>query len=457
MNLVEQLNMILNPRSVAIIGASSNPEKMGCMCVKSMLDAGFPGGLYPVNPNLTELFNLKVYPSLSAVPDAIDLAIICVPAQQTIPVIEECVAKGVKGAVMITSGFRELGTEMGVEMQERLRETANRGGMRIIGPNCLGIINTRARLNATFRPEYALTKVGGVSIAAQSGGMVTAFILALDLQGVGISKAISMGNRCNLDFDDVVKYYGADEETKVITLYIEGLDQPRRLLATAREVVRRKPVIALKGGRDQKMNSATLSHTGAMAGKYEFYKAAFSQAGIIVVDDVTELADIAKALTLQPPAAGDRIGIFSIQAGPSIVMGDACHRLGLKLAEFSPATRQTLRQLGSPLVRLDNPVDIDGTGGDRAACREMLRVVLEDEGVDAISVISIADSPLNDAIADVAQSYRKPITVCLFTPLGTVAPDTLEKLNVPTYPTPEQAITGLAGLVKYGAIRKKIG
>ncbi|MBI4285253.1 MAG: CoA-binding protein [Chloroflexi bacterium] len=456
MTLVEQMNGILNPRSVAVIGASNNPEKMGYMCVQSMVESGFPGGVYPVNPNLTELFNLKVYPTLSAVPGEVDLAIITIPAQQTLPVIEECVAKGIKGAVMITSGFRELGTDVGMELQKQLRETANRGSMKIIGPNCLGMINPRARVNATFRPEYALTKIGGVSLAAQSGGMITAIILALDAQDIGISKAFSMGNRCNLDFDEIVAYLGEDEDTKVIALYIEGVDEPRRLLSVASEVTKRKPIIVLKGGRDQQLNPATLSHTGALAGKYEFYKAAFSQAGILVVESITELADVAGALALQPSAAGDRVAIFSIQAGPSIVMGDACHRLGLKLAQFAPATRQTLRRLGSPLVRLDNPVDIAGTGNDRAACREMMRVVLEDDGVDAISVITVADSPLNDAIADVAH-HRKPITVCLFTPLGSAPLDKFAGIQVPAYPTPEQAVNGLAGLVRYGAIRRSKG
>ncbi|GAI08343.1 unnamed protein product, partial [marine sediment metagenome] len=186
-------------------------------------------------------------------------------------------------------------------------------------------------------------------VASQSGGMCGYIVNALTNHNVGVSKAIGLGNRCNLDFDETVAYLAEDKETRVIILYLEGLEQPKRLMRVASEVVKRKPIVAYKGGRDEESNRATLSHTGALAGKHKFYEVAFAQAGIIAVDNITELVDIAKALDLQPPTSGDRVGILSAQAGPGIIIADKCRKLGLRLAEFSPATRQKLRQLVSLL------------------------------------------------------------------------------------------------------------
>ena len=242
MDLVKQLNHIFNPRAIAVVGASDNPSKVGFMCVDSLLKAGFKGEIYPVNPNLSELFGLKVYPSVRAIPEEVDLAIITIPARQTISVLEECVAKGIKGTIMFTSGFKELGTRVGLDLQDKIRDIASRNGMKIIGPNCLGIVAPHNNLNATFNPGFGSIKAGSVAVAAQSGGVCTYIAHALTNNNVGVSKLVSMGNRCNLDFDEIVEYFGEDEETKVITLYIEGLERPRQFMSVARQVVRQKPI-----------------------------------------------------------------------------------------------------------------------------------------------------------------------------------------------------------------------
>ena len=455
MDLVEQLDSIFYPRAIAVVGVSDDTGKMGHSCVKSLIDAGFKGMVYPVNPSLSTLFGLKVYPSITAIPGKVDLVIIVIPAHLILPVMEECVVKGVKGVIIITSGFKEMGTGVGFDLQNKIRDIANNGRMKIIGPNCLGVINPRANLNATFRTEYGSAKVGNVAVVAQSGGVCGLIVFDLTDHNVGISKAISMGNRCNLDFAEMVKYLGEDEETKVIVMYIEGLEEPRRFMDITRQVVKRKPIIAYKGGRGEGLNQATLSHTGALAGKYEIYQAAFTQAGIITVGDITEMVDITKALTFQPPSTGDRVALFSIQAGPGIIMGDRCNELGLRLADFSTATRERLRQLASPLNPVNNPVDVGGRGDDFDACREMLKVVLEDDGVDAVSVNTFVDMGLTKAVAEISKCYSKPITVCLYpVAVGADYPYStgLEENNVPTYPFPERAITGLAGLIKYGRI-----
>jgi len=462
MDLVEQLNHIFYPRTVAVIGASANPEKLGFTVVGNLLEAGFKGRIYPVNPSFSELFGLRVYPSVEAIPGEVDLAIVVVPAELAISPVEECVARGVKGVILISSGFGEVGTEIGLDLQNKIRDIANKGGIKIIGPNTLGVINPRANLNASFQTSVGLSKVGSVAVAAQSGGMCIYIVHALTNHNVGISKAIGLGNRCNLDFDEVVTYFAEDEETKVITMYIEGLEQPQKLMNVARQVVKRKPIVAYKVGKDEGISRATLSHTGALAGKYEFYTAAFTQAGIITVGSTTELVDTAKALAFQPLPSGNRVAILSVQAGPGIVMADKCHELGLKLAQFLPATKRRLRQLASPLNPVDNPVDVAWKSNDFDACREMLKVVLEDDGVDAVTVAAVfygSNMELMRAVVDIARCYKKPITVCLDSPGGLAYAElnALEENHIPTYPLPERAVIGLAGLVRYGEILKAIG
>ena len=462
MDLVAQLDRIFHPRAVAVIGASVNSDKVGTTCLRNLLEAGFRGKIYPVNPNLSELFGLRAYPSVRAISGELDLAIIAIPAQLTIPTIEECAAKRVSGAILVSSGFKEVGTDTGLDLQNKIRDIANRGAMKIIGPNTLGLINPRAHLNATFQPTVNSSKVGNVAVAAQSGGMCIYIVHALANHNVGISKATGMGNRCNLDFDEVVTYFAEDKETKVIILYIEGLEQPLRLMNVARQVVKRKPIVVYKGGRDETINRATLSHTGTLAGKYEFYKAAFTQTGMIAVDDMTELIDVAKALAFQPPPSGNRVAIITTQAGTGIITADKCHQLGLRLAEFSPATRQRLRQLVSPLNPIDNPVDIAWKATDFDACREILKVVMEDDSVDITTVTAIYNPitmAIMRAVRDISPTCKKPITVCLDSPGGAAYAEinALEERCIPTYPLPERATTGLAGLVRYGKILQVVG
>ena len=458
MDLAEQLNHIFNPRTIAIVGASATPDKPGSMCLANLVEAGFTGKIYPVNPDLSELFGSRVYPSIKAIPGKVDLAIIAIPAQLTMSVIEECVAKGIAGVIMFTSGFRELGTEIETDWQDRIRDIANNGGMKIIGPNCQGVANPQAKLNAMFTSGFHSIKAGNVAVASQSGGVCTYIANTLTNNNVGVSKVVSMGNRCNLDFDEIVEYLAQDDETKVIILYIEGLERPRELISVTKQVVRQKPIVVYKVGRKEELNQASLSHTGTLAGKYEFYKAAFTQAGIITANDMTELVDVTKALAFQPPSSGDRVAVISPTAGVGIIMADKCCELGLRLAQFSPATWQRLRQLVSPLNPVDNPVDLAMVITDFDACREILKVVMEDNGVDMVALGSIHPSDtlnFNRAILDVSRYYRKPITSAYIGSLAgedTTEIAKLEKNNIPTYPFPERAVTALTGLLRYGRI-----
>ncbi len=458
MNPVEQFNHVFYPRSVAVVGASSNPSKQGYLCLSNLLEGGYQGRVYPINPTMGEAFGLKVYPSVRAVPDEVDLAVIVIPAEASVAAVEDCAAKGVKGAILVTSGFKEVGTESGAELQDAIRDIARKAGMRIIGPNTIGLVNPEVRLNATFHPGLSVGFPGRVAIATQSGGMCSYLLQTLTSHNVGISKATGLGNRCELDFEDVVAYFGADEATRVIAIYMEGLDEPRRLMRVAREVVQRKPIIALKGARSRELDGATLSHTGALAGNYELYKAAFVQCGIIGVDEITEMVDKAKTLALQAPAAGNRIALLSATAGLSIVMADRCQRYGLKLARFSPSSLRRLRGLVSELNSVDNPVDMSWAVHDAGVSRGVLDTVMGDSGVDAVvAAVGGASEALGftQASCEAVKKYGKPMTVCLgpFSKSMDMLMKMFEESGIPTYPLPDRAITGMSALVHYGEIR----
>ncbi|HEY77481.1 MAG TPA: hypothetical protein G4O09_00010 [Dehalococcoidia bacterium] len=457
MDLNERLNHVFYPRTIAVIGASAAPGKLGHACVASLLEAGFRGRIYPVNPSANEVLGLTAYPSVGAVPGEIDLALIVLPARLTVAAAEECAARGVSATIVISSGFKEVGTEAGLGLQSKLRDIASRSGMIVIGPNTMGVVNPRVNLVASFQSTLTVARAGNVAVATQSGGMCIHTVHALTNHNMGISKAIGLGNRCALDFDDIVTYFLDDDETRVIVLYLEGLQQPRRLMKVVRDGVSRKPVVVLKGGREEASNRATLSHTGALAGRYPLYKAAFTQSGMITANNTTELVDIAKALTLQPPAAGGRVAIFCVQAGLGIVAADRCRELGLKLADFSPTTKKQLRQLIPPLNAIDNPVDVAWKSNYFNDSHAILKTVMGDDGVDTVAIAAIfweANMPLMRAAIEIAREYSKPITVCLDSPGGTADHwiNALEEGNIPTYPTPERAATGLASLVRYGQV-----
>src|SRR4030042_4531875 len=334
MDLFTHLNYIFYPGSVAVIGASSNPQKPGYLCTSNLVNDGFKGKIYPVNPSLSGLLGLKTYSTILDIPGEVDLAISVVPAEQAFSVLKDCIKKRVKGMIFGSAGFSEIGSEIGSNLQYELKEIADKGGIKIIGPNTMGLINTKANLNASFSPGLCLSKIGNVSVVSQSGGILVYLVNAFTDNNIGIGKVIGLGNRCNLDFDEMVEYLARDENTEAIVLYIEGLNNPKKLMDAAFKTVKEKPIIVFKGGRSEESSTATRSHTGSLAGKYEYYKAAFRQGGMISVDTLTELADVTKAMVLQPPAQGNRLAVLSLQAGPGIIAGETTPEYGVKLLRF---------------------------------------------------------------------------------------------------------------------------
>ena len=448
------------PRSVAVIGASGNPLKMGHQCMLSLREIAFPGRIYPIHPQEKEVLEFPAYPNLSQVPGDVDLAILVVPAAEAIAALEDCREKGVKGAVVITAGFREIEGPEGVRLQREMADVAARGGIRIIGPNTFGMVNVHARLNASFTPIFSRLQPGGITVVSQSGGVSHLIAYQAMDEGVGLAKLVGLGNRCNVDFADLLPFLAEDEETRCIILFIEGQDNPRALMNVLKTVALRKPVVAMKAGKFAVSSKAAQSHTGSLAGRSEIYEAALRQAGAVVAQEPGELLEVAKILTMIAPSAGRNVAVMSFQAGPGILLADEVARRGLAMAVFSPPTQDRLNQLLPPMTIRTNPVDM-AFARDEKAFEEVVRLILRDENVDAL-VIFLLHHPfmtprrIKDSLLRQRESSGKPVLLCANSPRGLIEEEVaeLEAGGVPVYSLPDRTIRALRGLIEYGRIKE---
>jgi len=452
----EAMEALFTPRAVAVIGASDNPGKLGSHVMRSLTEGKYPGRIYPVNPGKHEIMGIKTYPSLLQVPESVDLSVIVLPAEQVPKTVIECGEKGVKGIVLITAGFREIEDQKGQALQSEVTKLADQFGIKIIGPNTFGIVNLHLPLNASFTPEFSWVDKGGISLVSQSGGM-SHLIAFLSLQNkVGLSKIIGLGNRCNVDFSETVEYLIRDSQTKVIALYLEGIDQPKRLMEAAERGKGEKPILAYKVGRSPTSDQASQFHTGSLAGKHEIYEGAFKQAGILTVGSSEELLDAAKALTLCPSPAGNRVAVLSGQAGPGMAACDVCEMERLMIPAFSAETQKKVEGLLPPLAIRTNPVDMGPAWYDSAAIKGIVNTVLEDRKIDAV-ILCIMFASANRSAAGVLSGFLserrppKPILCCFSSPPGIWDNEIkqLEASGIPNYPTPERAAKALSNLYRY--------
>jgi acetyl-CoA synthetase (ADP-forming) len=457
----DAFRILFNPRSVAVIGASGNPLKMGHQCLLSLRGSAFPGPVYPIHPQEKEILGMPAYPSLSHVPGDIDLVILVIPASEVISALQACQVKGVKAAVVITAGFREIESPEGEQLQQEMAAVANRVGMKIIGPNTFGMVNIHAHLNASFTPIFSRLEPGPISLISQSGGVSHLIAYQALREGVGLGKVVGLGNRCNVDFADLLPFLEGDEQTKCIILFIEGLDNPRALVTAIKKVVPRKPVVAMKAGEYAASSQAARSHTGSMAGRYEIYEGSLKQAGALVAREPTELLDMAKILTMLPPPAGGNVAVMSFQAGPGILLTDAVQRHGLRMAVFSPQTQEKLDKLLPPLTIRSNPVDMAFARNEQVF-EESVHWILEDKGVD-ILVVFLLYHPFMSPGRIAAPVFRlrqlsgKPIVLCANSPRGLIDEEVsnFEANGVPVYALPDRAVRALKGLIDYGKVIKQ--
>ncbi|MBK5101923.1 MAG: CoA-binding protein [Desulfobacteraceae bacterium] len=464
-DIYHNLNFLFNPDTVAVIGASENPGKLGYHVMKSLTQGGFKGHIVPVNPGSKEIMGIPASPSISAFQGPIDLAVIVLPAKLVPQIFEECDQKGVKAIVLITAGFKEIDDPAGGKQQAMLAEMACRAGIPVIGPNTFGIVNLHSDLNASFTPEFSQLEKGGVTLVSQSGGISHLLGFTAMRENVMISKIVGLGNRLNVDFAEILPYLMDDPDTKVIVLYLEGIDEPKRLMEAAEKNRGKKPVVAYKTGSAAQGNQASWSHTGSMAGTQEVYEGALRQSGILCVNSTEELLDLAHALSVCPLPQGPRIAILSAQAGPGMAACDVCEAEGLEVVSFTAETQAAINELLPPLALRTNPVDMGPAWYDSSAICGIVRAVMEDENVDGIMILMMFASANREALPGLSEllvksKQEKPIITCLVSPPGIWDGQVLdlEKAgNIVNLPTPERAAKAMAYLWQCRNYRNSLG
>jgi acyl-CoA synthetase (NDP forming) len=454
---ISSMNILFNPKSVAVIGASDKEAKLGFHVMKSLTKGGFPGKIIPVNPGSTEIMRLKTFPSISEYPYEIDLAIVVLPAKMVPAIFEECLKKGVKAIVLITAGFKEIDDPRGAELHKQLAKIVNKPHVPVIGPNTFGMINVHGSLNASFTPEFSLLQKGGIALVSQSGGMCHLISFLALRDDIGFSKIVGIGNRLNVDFAQMVDYLMQDPDTNVIAIYMEGIDNPKELIGTAKTYGNKKPIIAYKTGLGEIGNRASHSHTGSIAGRGEIYSGAFGQAGILTVSSVEELLDTAKALNVSPLPKASSIAILSSQAGPGIAAADICQMSDLDIAPFSDVTQNTINEILPPLALRTNPVDMGPAWYNSEALVGILDAVMRDENIEGILLFMMFASANIDSIKGLSfllknRKPKKPLITCLSAPPGIWDEQIkqFEKANIlVNFPTPERAARVMVNLNSY--------
>ena len=447
---------MLAPRSVAVIGAGRKRRTIGGEVFHNLMDGGFNGPVYPVNPSAEVVQSVSAYKSILDIPGPVDLAVIVVPAKLTMQAARECAQKGVHGMVVITAGFGETGPA-GKEMQRELLAIARESGIRVIGPNCMGVINTSddVRMNATFSPNAPLK--GNVGFLSQSGALGLAVIEYANSLSLGLSTFISVGNKADLSGNDFIQYWAEDPATDVIALYLESLGNPRKFARITRRVGRQKPILVVKSGRSSAGARATSSHTGALLGASDVtVDALFKQAGVIRTDTLGEFFDVATLLANQPRPKGNRVAILTNGGGPGILCADACESDGLVVPQVPDDIKAKLAEFLPPEAGLNNPVDMIAAAPGESY-RKALKILAEWDGIDAVIILYVPVLVTNSeeiaaGIRAAALEIERPVPMLSVFLSSKGTPDSLKTggLSMPSYPFPEDAARALAHAVRYG-------
>ncbi len=452
------IERVLRPRSVAVIGCGRRPGGIGHEVLRNILDGDYQGPVYPVNPRARSVASVPAYPTVAAVPDQIDLAVIAVPQPQVAEVVEQCAAKGVKGLVVVSAGYAEIGP-VGAAAQRELVALSRGSGMRLVGPNCMGVVNTdpAVSLNATFAPVAA--PPGRIALSSQSGGLGIAVLEEARRRQIGISSFVSVGNKADISGNDLLQYWERDDSTDVIMLYLESFGNPRRFARVARQVSRTKPIVAVKAGRTVAGVRAATSHTAALSSPDTAVDALFHQTGVVRVDTLEEMFDVAQVLAGQPRPAGRRLAIVGNVGGPGILAADAAESAGLDVPELSPATQDRLRGFLPAEAGVHNPVDMVASASE-ADYERAIRAVLDDPCIDAVLAVFVPTTSVRApgaarAIAAAAAVTDKPVVATF---LGVEAP-TADLASgdrwIPAFAFPEPAVRALARACDYGEWRSR--
>ncbi len=450
----KSLNAVFSPASIAVVGASRSPGTIGFQIVSNLLLHGFQGPVYPVNPKASAIHSIPAYPSVRDIPGPVDMAVITVPKEMALAVAEECGQKGVKALIVITAGFREVGGE-GVERERQLVEIVRRYGMRLVGPNCMGVMNTdpAVSMNATFAPT--MPPPGAISFMSQSGAMGVTILDYAAEYGIGVHNFISVGNKPDVSGNDLLEAWAADEKTRVVLMYLESFGNPRRFTQLARRITKTKPVVVVKSGRSAAGARAASSHTGALAGTDAAIDAMLAQCGVIRVETVETLFDLAMAFEGLPVPAGNRVAIVTNSGGPGIIIADTCDAGGLEVPELSAETQARLREVLAAEASVRNPIDMIASANP-TTYRLALEAVLKDPNIDAaiaafVPPLGIKQAEVAEAIVEVHRALpEKPILAVLMgregLPQGRAE---LKEAGIPAYIFPESAARSLSSMVRY--------
>jgi acetyl coenzyme A synthetase (ADP forming)-like protein len=456
---MSRLDPLFRPRSIAVVGASREKQTIGREILHNLIDYGFTGPVYPVNPKASSIHSIRCYPALRDVPPPVDLAIVVVPHAVVPRVVEDAVAAGVKGLVVISAGFREVGGE-GSRLEEGIRDRVRAAGIRMIGPNCMGVINTdpAVRMNATFaatRPQE-----GVVGFMSQSGALGEVILARASEMGLGIAYFVSMGNKADVSGNDLLEAWEDDPRVRVILMYLESFGNPARFTAIARRVTRKKPILAVKAGRTAAGARAAFSHTGALAGTEVAVDTLLEQCGVLRAASMSDMLGMAAAFSTQPLPKGGRIAVLTNAGGPAIMATDACVTLGLEVPELGAATQAALRRILVPESSVRNPVDMvaAATGAQYRGALEILR---DDKEVHGILVLFVSPIMINarevaQSIVEGSRGAGQPILTCFMGKNeGAQGVEDLRRAGVPVYLFPEEAARAMAGLAGYRRIRER--
>jgi len=444
------LESLFEASSVAVIGAAREAGKVGHDVLQNLIQYGYEGAIYPINPKAAEILGLRCYARVTDVPGEVEMAVVVVPARFTLGVVEDCAAKGVKALIIITAGFKETG-RAGTELERQIAAVGRKSGMRIVGPNCLGVINTAVKMNASF--AAGMPEKGNIAFFSQSGAFGTAVLDWAIGERIGISKFISVGNKADVDETSLMAAIGDDKDSSVVLGYIESVENGALFMETARRVSKRKPIVLFKSGGSEAGARAASSHTGALAGSDKAYTAAFRQSGILRATEVVDMFDWGLAFSFQRRIGGPRVAIVTNAGGPGIIATDAVEAGTLKMADFRKETIEQLRQTLPPTSNLYNPIDVIGDAkADRY--KAAIMAALQDGNVDGLIVLltpqtSTEPEATAQVIAAAASETEKPVVACFMGgPMVSRASKILIEKRVPVYPFPERAVSAMDALYR---------
>jgi acyl-CoA synthetase (NDP forming) len=475
----DKIDIFFNPKSVAVIGASKNPDKAGHVIFRNFVNNKnrgiFKGKIYPVNPRENTILGFKCYRRITEILEELELIVIVVPAKVVPQIMKDAVTKKVKNAIIITAGFREIGEK---DLEEEVVSTAKRAGIQILGPNCLGVYYSKTGVDTLFLPETKVLTTGDeiiatprpmfgdITIVTQSGAFGIAALDYLAGRQIGVCKFVSFGNKSDVTETEVIHYLLSDKETKAILLYVEDIKHGRRFLEIAKNVSLKKPIVALKSGKSAAGARAAASHTGAIAGSDKIYDTVFRQTGVFRANDMEEFFDAGKALSMQPPALGKNIGILTDAGGPGIMAVDECASKGLIVNQFSEMTRIKFQDLKNKRIipkfaATSNPVDLTGSVTDEMY-ELAVNLMFQDPEIHGIILLGLHHLPALkeryiEGVARISKGYEKPIVMCDIgeTEMALYTRFRFDKLGIPAYPSPEDAARAMSALVQYGEFLKK--